>query len=289
MFEQSDEGGAQRPSEQSVGGPAGAAALLRMVAEMALGQDGEVAPDTASILALRKHPSRELVLRQFVSALQPGEVNPELWLRWMAGGEEPFQAPKLKRVKGKELNSGRTLERSSSRVLAAESAVEKARRELAEREAEFERALAFDKAVVQYCVSEHLASIVAPIFAMGPGWVIMRILSAYVGPAELAEETMMAGTPKRVAEIEAEVRAERARASERALRILDQWSGDVEFERDLRAAIMGVVKAFEARDEDAVKRGLRRRSAKDIRTSVQPDATVTKGEILEGFSTMPEE
>jgi hypothetical protein len=71
--------------------------------------------------------------------------------------------------------------------------------------------------------------------------------------------------------------------------VLDQWAGDMEFERDLRSKIMEVIDAFEGREEDAVRRGLRRRSAKDVRTSVQPDATMTKAEILDGFGPLSEE
>jgi hypothetical protein len=285
MFEQSEEGGATRPTDASVEA-SGLAALLRHVLDRALGPGGDVAPETASLIALRKQPSRERELRDFVSALSPGEVNPELWSRWMAGGEEPFQPPKIKRVRGKELNSGRTLERSSSRVISAEAAMEKAERELADRRAEFEQALAFDKAVVQFCVSEHLASIIAPIFAMGPAWTIMRVLSAYVGPAEMAEETAMASTPKRKAEIEMQVRDERRKESEKALRVLDQWGADGEFEGDLRTAIMRVVDLYAERDEDAAARGLRRRPTKDVRSSIRADATMMKDQILDGFPSL---
>lgn len=285
MFEQSEEGGAKRPTEASVDA-SGIAALLRHVLDRAIGPGGDLAPETASIIALRKQPSRERELRDLVSALSPGEVNPDLWSRWMAGGEEPFQAPKLKRVRGKELNSGRTMERSSSRVLAAEAAMEKAEQDLAARKAEFEQALAFDRAVVQFCVSEHLASIIAPIFAMGPAWTIMRVLSAYVGPVEMAEETAMASTPKRKAEIETQVREERRKDSEKALRVLDQWGSDGEFEGELRMAIMRVVEAYAERDEDAAARGLRRRPVKDVRSSIRADATMMKDQILDGFPSL---
>ena len=288
LFEGLGEGGAKRPSDRSQEGQPGLAELLRHLGELSLRGDGTATPSAESAMGFRTLAAREAMLSDLVAGMCPPGINPQFWLQWMKGGEEPYEAPNLRRPRTSDKNIGRAVDRSNRRVDLGVERVEKARTALALAERDLEATRAFDAALVQWAVSDHLASVMAPMFAMGPAWVIMRVLSGYVGVAEMTEETALASSAKQTAEIEGRVRADRKASSRTALDVLDLWAGDVGFERDLRLAVMGVVERYEKREADAERAGRRRRSRAMMATQAHPDTTLSNEAVLDGFDPLPE-
>jgi hypothetical protein len=278
----------KRPSEVSGDGTDGPARILRYIMERAIGSHGEVTPDAASLLALRRQGPREDELRRLLVALCPEEANSDIWQKWFSGGEPPPEMPKLKRVGTPDLSSGKTMVRSSDRVEAKARDVENLERRLAEARTSLSQAREFDAAMVQWVVSEHLSSIMAPMFAMGPAWAVMRVISAYVSPESMEVETALIRDPKKRKMIEDSVRRTRSEGTQRINDSLDLWSGHEEYERALREAIEGVVSSFEGREQERVAQGVRARSRDDVRRSVRPDTATDKAGVLGGMKPEPD-
>ena len=278
-----DEGGAQRPLGVSEDGDGGLARIIQFIGDRAIGSHGEVQPNAASILALRHQETREHVLRSVLLQVCPKDINPELWLKWLAGGEPPFAPERLKKIRTPDANSGRVMARASSRVETARKRVEAARAKLAEEERMLASSVAFDNAVIQWAVSEHIAQLIGPVFAMGPAWTIMRAVSAHVPHEVMEAETEMITDPKRRKVVEDQVRSERADATRRILAGLDLWSGDVDFESQIRDAVMAVVSKFEPRSGERARKGEHVRKREDVVTQARPSATTDRREVLDGM------
>lgn len=244
-------------------------------------------PNTASLIALRRQETREEVLRSLLEGLCPDEVNPELWMVWFKGGKDPHFVSETARSRlhkpRVDRSTGKALSHSTKRIQSASKKVEAARRDLEEAERELAAEKAFDAAILQWAVSEHLVDIMSPMFAMGPAWTIMRAVSAYAPPELLEAETALAPDPKRRQAAQDAFLRERSESTERMLAVLDLWSGDADFESDIRAAVEDVVKRYEPRAKERAAKGVRDRSAAARRGSVRPETATERSEVLDGL------
>jgi hypothetical protein len=243
--------------------------------------------DSVSLDMLRTQEGREEVLREFVTAMMPDRINPVLWTRWLQGGAVPFDRSKITSPAPAGVAIGRAVERQSrsvakhlSGVRTAERQLEAATRRLEEAKNELAVARSKDAAFIEYVVAEHLLGIIGPMFAMGPAWTVMRVVSAHVGADAMAEQLALIKDPKRRADREQAVRQERQEGTEAMLDVLDHWSGDVLFEHELREAIEGVTTRYAKRDRP---QGQRRTRAAMKRSVGDPELKRERDEILAGM------
>ena len=230
---------------------------------------------------LRNEGGRDAALTLLIELVRPEGAEPAIWSDWLHGGNHPFPPP-LKPGHATQ-NSGREMSRSSTRVRSAERKVEVARQQLNDAESDLERINAQDSALMLGKIAEHLKQIISPVFAMGPAWVIMRIMGPHVTAQEMAEETVFASTSQAEEEIARRVAQERAADSKLCLEIVDLWAGNTGFERELRRAILTVVQKFAARADKAEKEGLWRRPRDRYATSVKGDALRSVSDTLDGY------
>ncbi len=272
-------GGAKRPSETR-GGPEIIAAVMALVHRMAVDSEGRETVGSRAVDRLQGHDEREAFLREMVLGFRPPEADPEIWLRWLSGGEEPFAPRKPEKPRMAHANTKREINRASGRVSTARSKVEEARRRLAEAEAEEASCVEYESALVAWALMERITALVAPLFAMGPAWTLMRIVGPYVDVDEMSEELTLEDVPKARKALEETVRKERVELSRRIHRVLDLWSGDHHFEGDLRRAMMPVIDAYEAREEEARAKGRRVRSPAEMASSVRADPAAPRHGVL---------
>ncbi|WNO53173.1 hypothetical protein [Stakelama saccharophila] len=261
--------------------------VLKYIEAVARNSTGHTAPATSALFDLHDAPEREEKLRELVDAIRPSDINPSIWLAWLDGGTEPFDGRRLGRPKiTSDANSGRKLGRLSKRVKDTAASVSAAQRELAKAEAKVEAAEAahaeaksMDAAVLEWAVSEHLLHRMSPVFAMGPAWTVMRVISAYMTPEMLDPDLkLLAGDRKQMRA--AELREKRSKETQRILDVLDLWCGDVEFEFELREAIVKVVDDYHERERE----GGRRRSREAARSTVpEGEASRDADAIIDGL------
>jgi hypothetical protein len=268
-------------------GAEGIATILAMIAERSLDHRGDLDMDSASLDMLRSQEGREEFLREFVTVMMPDRVNPVIWARWLTGGATPFDRSKLTSPAPSGVAIGRAVERQSKSVARhvtgvqnAERGVAAAERRLEEARRELAIARSKDAAFIEYVVGEHLMSILAPMFAMGPAWTVMRAVSGHVPASAVAEEVSLIRDPKRRKEAEQAIRLERQEVTERILDVLDLWAGDYEFEHELREAIVGVVDRYSKRDRPQAQRRTR---AAMRRTVGDPEVKRDREEVVDGM------
>lgn len=279
-----------RASASKADDPQGAedfAAILAMVAARALDHRGGLDMDSVSLDMLRTQEDREEVLREFVTAMMPDRVNPVLWARWLQGGAAPFERSRLASPAPAGVAIGRAVQRQSKSVARhvtgvrkAERQVETAQRHLEEARSKLAVAKSKDAAFIEYVVSEHLLSIMAPMFAMGPAWTVMRAVSGHVGADAMAEELALIKDPKRRSEREEAIRQKRQDGTERMLDVFDYWAGDIDFEYELREAIEGVTDRYGKRERPE---GQRRTRAVMKKSVGDPELRREREEIVDGM------
>lgn len=97
---------------------------------------------------------------------------------------------------------------------------------------------------MQYLVSEHLVSLIEPIFALGPAWTLMRASSAHVDMEALDEEMALIKKPEqRQAFVERRI-AERKASSAEILQSLDYWCGDADYESEVHEALLQIARRY---------------------------------------------
>jgi len=268
-------------------GDEGIAIILGMIAERSLDHLGGLDMDSASLDMLRTQEGRDEVLREFVTAMMPDRANPVPWARWLSGGATPFDKSKLSSPAPAGVPIGRAVERQSKSVARhvtgvqnAERGVAAAERKLEEARRELAIARSKDAAFIEYVVAQHLMSIMAPMFAMGPAWTVMRAVSAHVPASAIKEEVSLIRDPKRRAEREQAIRIERQEGTERILDALDIWAGDNEFEHELREAIEGVVDRYAKRTRPEAQRRTRAAMRKGV---ADPELVRDRDEVLDGM------
>jgi hypothetical protein len=233
----------------------GLASLLAMIAQRALDREGKLVGSSAVLDALRSSDQREKLLREFVIAMQPQEVNPVLWEHWLSGGPSPFErVERLDTPAPGTMGISRAVERQDKAVQKARSALNKAHRaaetaqaKVAEAEKALQLAQAKDAAFLEYVMSDHLLSVMQPIQVMGPAWTVMRALTGHL-ESEVLKKELIGVKEAKHSEMEVIICSERLSTSEELLTALDLWCGDVDFEMELRKAIVAVVERFSKRE-----------------------------------------
>jgi hypothetical protein len=279
MNEVVSEGGAQRPSEAG-GGSEILAKVLTLVAGIAMDSEGRKSDGMLALEGLQRAEDREVHLRRMVLAVRPPEVNPEIWLRWLSGGSEPFPKERAKKPAMGQQNSGKELTRRSGKVSSSERKVAAARAALEQAELELARDIEHESSIVSWALMASLSKLMAPMFAMGPAWTLMRVVGPYVEADEMEEELILEVSDEDRRRTAVTVRAQRVELSRRLHAALDLWAGDVHFEIELRAAITAVVERYEPRSEEARAKGRKVRSATEMASSVRPDPAAPRSQVL---------
>ena len=263
-----------------------AESILRMVAARVTSPTRALAMDVSSTDMLRDHEERDELLRDLVMKIIPDDVNPDVWDAWLTGGPAPFDGPGIERVVGRDRGLSRPVMRAGTKrrnaltkFKDAEAKLNQASKNLDNARAALEKAVINDAALLEYVVTDHLVSILQPIFAMGPAWTLMRSMSAHVPEKVYADATVMTAEEDIPAERE-KIAKERSDATEKMLGILDLWSGDVEFEEELRTAIAGVVARYEKRERE----GRSMRSQNALRKGIaDPDLASDREAVTKGM------
>lgn len=291
------EGGADRPSVVSEDGPAWLAQSETNGVQKSIGHlVGDETSDGFN-LSLRDPLKRENSLRELLKGVCPPEANAEIWASWLNGGEHPFANAKLKRLALVTQSTRRTVDMSSTRVKAAVAKVESAanvlgasnkvvsdaEQRLEEAKVDLANAKAYDASLIQSDVSEHLVSIMAPMFAMGPAWTVMRALSAHSSPSMLESMTSFFTDESKRQSAQEKMKLDRPIETGEVLACLDLWCGDDGFEEALRGAIVSVTKRYAARDRD----GMLARKKETTATSIRAEAIADQAAILAGFGSPP--
>lgn len=229
----------------------GVSAIIKMVAERTVKPDGSLVNPAAVVSALSDEDGRKELLRDFTLGIIPSEVNPLLWERWLQGGEAPFSKRNLTSPRVGSMGIKRGLERVSAGVVRARSTVSSAEEGVAEAVEKLEHAKselameeAMEAAFVEYLVTEHLVSLVEPIFALGPAWTLMRAASSHVDLVALEQEMILIKKPEqREAFIERRIADRKASAAE-ILASLDYWCGDADYETEVHDALLQIAKRY---------------------------------------------
>lgn len=256
------------------------AKVLALVRKLAIDHAGRESEGMRAADRLQGHDERESFLREMVMSFQPPEADPELWLRWLSGGAEPFAPHVPQKPHMSQVSTKREIQRASKRVAAARAGVEKVERELAAAQSAVASCVEFESSLITWALMERITSLVSPIFAMGPAWTLMRVVSPHVYEAEMEEELVLEDDPRARVALEKTVKQERVDLSNTLHAALDLWAGDKEFEGDLRRSIEQVVKKHQGRECTARADGRKVRSQSDARRSVRPDLAATHHEVL---------
>lgn len=279
MAEPIEDGDAVR-STGAVVEPEITARVLALVRKLASDPAGGGSAGMRAVDNLQGYAEREAYLREMVMNFRPPQADPELWLRWLSGGPEPFAPRVPEKPHVSQVNTKREIERASKRVTAARDRIAKAERELSAAQSVAASALEFESSLIAWALMEQITSLVTPVFAMGPAWTLMRVVSPHVPADEMENELILEDhEPSRKA-LEQKVREERVELSKKLHAALDFWAGDRKFEVDLRNAIKSVVDKHQPREAAARAKGRKLRSQNEAKNSVRPDSAAARHEIL---------
>lgn len=254
----------------------------RLLNEILISNMGELTPEAQAQIDLRSDEGRGIIIEQLVRELAPREVSPSMWREWLQGGESPFRSRGLKKPVRLPHGLGKELARGPKSLKQHRERVERARAELAYAEHTLAYHEALDKSLIEVTIYDHLINLLAPMFAMGPAWTVMRALSAHASDKLVDDMTSMFDGKAKDAMIK-QFHEERAEETAKILDSLDYYSGIEEFEESLREAVKAVVEEFHDSEITVVKDGRRRRSKDRMMTSPHPEARDGHEEVLGGF------
>ena len=261
--------------------------IARHLNERAFTAAGELSPDARFQMAIRQAPDRRNLLEQLIVEICPNGVDAAAWSKWLRGGKSPFPERPLKKVGLATEWPSATLLRTTPRVTKQEKKIERLREELEAEERHLAYLKAHDNAALHWLIVDQLIGIMAPAFAMGPAWTIMRALSAHLPDEEAKHLTRHAlDEHERQRAIE-EYRDLRKKETDAMLAVLDHFSGHPGFERALRAALQNVVKQFEPRRDEWTRSGRRPRSKSAMWETAHPEAQEDRGSVLDGLAQHP--
>lgn len=263
------------------------AKVLALVRKLAVDPSGGGSAGMRAVDNLQGRAEREAHLRGMVMNFRPPEADPELWLRWLSGGAEPFAPRVPEKPHFSQANTKRELERASKRAASARKRIEKAERELVAAKSAAASVVEFESSLIAWALMEQITSLVTPVFAMGPAWMLMRAVSPHVSADEMEDELILEDHEPSRQTLEEAVRQERAELSKMLYAALDFWAGDKDFELDLRKAIKSVVEKHQPREPTARDNNRKVRSQTEAKNSVRPDSAANRHEIL-GQSETPE-
>lgn len=289
MGERADDGSLEGLSGRQLADAKAAVELAAGLVRIARDEHGELSGDGEVLKALREDGGLDDLFVRVFSSLCPEDVNRKLWVEWLQGGKGPYEPPKVRKKKETTVRPSVAKTRASGRVTEMESKVREAKAELevAERRvAKVERELLavknVERAELLWHVDRHFGNHLAPVFAMGPAWTIMRSLSSRL-PEEVLESETEFMTPKEVERAVVKLKQKREDETSLMMETLDFLSGDIKFEEDVRSALVEVCKKHEKRFEDAKKEGRRRRSQANQSSTVNPRAVDGFDEVLDGL------
>lgn len=273
---------AREDSAQAQTGDDAITKIVDHIAKTAINANAELSSQAELQIELREAGARQDLLHDLVDSICPEKVNPKIWQDWLAGGKSPFGNGKLAKTGTAAEKPNLTMSRGTTRVRAQEKKIDRLKAELAAEESRLDYFEAIEKAALHWHVTDQLLSIIAPVFAMGPAWTVMRALSAHP-PEELVDE-MTAFFDDEDKEVDAKkFRGEYAEETAKILVGLDLHSGIEEFEQRLRKAIKQVVEEFDDRKDLLAKDGRRKRSAERMKTSANPEGLEDADDFLRGF------
>ncbi len=263
--------------------------IARHLHERALTEAGELSPDAQFQMAIRHAPERAALLEKLILEICPKGVDAATWSKWLRGGKSPFPELPLKKVGTKGEWPSQTLLRTTPRVNKQNKKIDGLRRELEAEEEHLAYLKAHDNAALHWLVVDQLIGIMAPAFAMGPAWTVMRVLSAHLSDEEAKGLTrQMLDDEEKKEAIEA-YRELRKDESKQLLTALDHFSGHHGFERALRAAMMRVIREFEPMREEWTRSGRPPRSTAVMRETAHPEAQGDRDKILDGLTREPDD
>lgn len=281
--ERADHDGAKRPSGASNEDVTARALAVAESVLRAFSHVNEHAVLSGLADELRRLESRDDVLRSVIQSVSSTPMKPELWAKWLGGGPEPFAGAKLSRIHLMDRSNARALDFSTTRVQKAEERVQDAAKKLAEAQSDLEDLKALDAAMIHYVISDHLANILRPVFAMGPAWTLMRAISSHVNADWLDEQVEILSDPLTRERVKGVLREQHAASSLELLEALDFWSGDPDFENQVRNAIMVVVEKNKARVKDREADGIRHRSPAAYTKSIRQEAVADHVAVIDGL------
>lgn len=194
------------------------------------------------------------VLDQLLAEMQPPNIDPNLWFEWFEGSLAPSRRKDLPNpVSGERHSVAEIAKRRSEKHQQLEQRVADMRAELATAEAELDESRLVEAELATWAVMSNLTKIFKPMFAMGPALTVMRAISAHSGGAERSDE--------------------REEETNALLKMLDHNRGNLEFEADLRAALLGLCEVYPVGG-----------SSKPVRAPAISDTTAEKAAVLDGFA-----
>ena len=263
------------------GQSAAAMQLMMHIVRTAISPQNVLKPEAQIQIDLRKDDTRSELLEQLILEVAPNGVDPDLWIQWLRGGKHGFPT-KLKKVGPGEERPAQTLIRTPPRVRTQQKKVDRLRSELEEEERQLNYLRAHQNAAVHWHVVDQLVAIMAPMFAMGPAWTLMRSVTGHMSDEE-ADRLTRVLTGKEKAEAIVEYRRKHQDESDEILEALDLFSGHEGFERALRIAIKKVIKDHDSKREAWIQSGRRRRSKSAQQETAHPEAQNDRDEVLAGL------
>lgn len=275
-------GGQNDPSESDETAVGAVAKIASHLAQFAVGPDGQLLPKAEFQMNVRDPEGRDKILEQLVLEICPNGISQTAWRGWLNGGFSPFvEKPKKAGIASEK--PGQTLSRTSSRVRGQEKRVATLREQLEEAEEQLTFIKSYENAALHWHTIDQLMAIMAPAFAMGPAWTIMRSVSAHISDEAADKMTLMLFGEEKEESI-AEYRLTRVKETRDMLEALDWFSGFSPFEEELRCAVMKVCKDFESKRGQAGSDGRRARSETKMKTEAHPKAVHDADEVLAGLA-----
>ena len=266
------------------------AEVVARVAALLVETDGSLSLGGEALMALKSHPERQKILQELIGTIAPPEIVKGYWQQWLTGGIDPVPMSKMVKPGNIDRSTGKVFGRADKARAAASKKIEDARKKVESaqevlRRAEHEADIleANEKAALLWTIADHMLSIMAGTFAVGPAWTIMRAISGYISDAELERAGNFALSASDRDATMREAAEEKKEETATMLSVLDQHCGNSEFESELRQAVLSVVTKFKDRDPDETSPMHRRRGKETMRSSVQPAGQKNSEEILDGF------
>lgn len=247
----------------------------------ALARDGEDAATTLQwVIALSNEAKRGDLAIDLLYSLAPEAADPDLWMRWINGGSSPRHRLRTQQFDAGTANSGRKIQAALTDVTSsteksseARLRLEKARDEMRAAERALERAEQEEKrtrdiarGVTAWAYLNEVATVATSVFAMGPAWSLMRVVSGHLQEDPEWEK----GLPEDQRIVLAKHRDKRQERSQEMLRILHKMSGNTAFEVNLFERLYEWLKPYAETASDravsssrSLKAGVGRRAKKD--------------------------
>jgi hypothetical protein len=172
--------------------------------------------------------------------MAPEAADPDLWIDWIEGGKSPLADLRTRQFDDRKENSGRKIgdarnavERAREVTTDARERFTRARAEVAQAELALrraeeaeKRALDIARGVAAWAYLNEVAHVASTVFAMGPAWSLMRIVSGHLQGVEDLENSLSEDDRVSIAKY----RETRKPRSEEMLKILHTRCGDPVFE-----------------------------------------------------------